>query len=105
MNQPWLDEIVRRGSGEALVALTYDDGPGRYTPDLLDLLAGHGAKATFFLVGSQIEQYADVARRIVADGHEVGSHTMAHHNHKEVEPRVAVSDMLEGAAAIERVLG
>jgi peptidoglycan-N-acetylglucosamine deacetylase len=60
------------------VFLTYDDGPGPSTPALLDLLAGHAAAATFFMVGTEAERFPEVARRVAAEGHAVGSHTLSH---------------------------
>jgi peptidoglycan/xylan/chitin deacetylase (PgdA/CDA1 family) len=62
------------------VALTYDDGPGPDTPALLDLLAREEVKASFFLIGSQIEKYPDTVRRIAAEGHLIGNHTYSHPN-------------------------
>ncbi|MEU8621791.1 bifunctional polysaccharide deacetylase/glycosyltransferase family 2 protein [Streptomyces sp. NPDC048623] len=57
-------------------ALTYDGGPSPdWTPRLLDVLAAHKTKATFFLTGSEAAAHPDLVRRIVADGHEIGSHT------------------------------
>lgn len=61
------------------VALTFDDGPDpRWTPKLLDVLKRHGAKATFFTVGARVAENPELARRIVAEGHELGNHTYAH---------------------------
>ena len=60
-------------------ALTYDDGPNpRSTPELLDVLARHNARATFFMVGKFIREQADLVRRVHAAGHIVGNHTMSH---------------------------
>jgi peptidoglycan/xylan/chitin deacetylase (PgdA/CDA1 family) len=60
-------------------ALTFDDGPNpEYTPRILDLLAEHGVKATFFVVGARIEKFPDVLRRVAAEGHAIGSHTQSH---------------------------
>jgi peptidoglycan-N-acetylglucosamine deacetylase len=72
---------------------------------VLDLLARHGAKATFFLAGSEVERFPELARRLVAEGHAIGSHTAAHLDHEAVEAEVAVADMLAGVGAIARVLG
>lgn len=59
--------------------LTFDDGPHpEHTPALLDLLAAHGAKATFFLIGREAERYPDVVERIVREGHVLGNHTWSH---------------------------
>ncbi|GII75602.1 deacetylase [Sphaerisporangium rufum] len=60
------------------IALTFDDGPGRYTARSLDILRAHRAKATFFLVGRQVEKYPALARRMVREGHVVGDHTATH---------------------------
>ncbi|MEV4110508.1 polysaccharide deacetylase family protein [Nonomuraea sp. NPDC049695] len=60
------------------VALTFDDGPGRYTDTLLRHLAKYRARATFFVVGSNVVTYPRVLRRTVAAGHEIGNHTWSH---------------------------
>lgn len=60
------------------LALTFDDGPSESTPALLDLLAGHGVPATFFMCGSNVRRLPGVARAVAAAGHEVGNHTDSH---------------------------
>lgn len=60
------------------IALTFDDGPGPYTTQLLDILDQHGAKATFFLIGSKVSAQADVLRRMHARGHQLGNHSWSH---------------------------
>jgi peptidoglycan/xylan/chitin deacetylase (PgdA/CDA1 family) len=98
--------VVHRGDGaRPQVALTYDDGPGRGSPGILELLAERGARATFFMVGSEVERDPDLARAVLAAGHEIGSHSMRHLDHEAVPPAEAVDDMLDGARAIERALG
>lgn len=63
------------------IALTFDDGPHpTYTEEILDLLDEYGAKATFFCVGSCVEQYPSVTAAVVARGHELGNHTFDHVN-------------------------
>ena len=65
--------------GKKLIALTFDDGPRRATTTrLLDGLAERGVKATFFLIGAQIENNEDVVRRMDEEGHQVGIHTFDH---------------------------
>ncbi len=72
---------LTHGSDPAQIALTYDDGPNDpHTLHLLDLLAKHGAKATFFLIGRYVRQRPDIARAIHAAGHAVGNHTDTHPN-------------------------
>ncbi|GAA2874372.1 polysaccharide deacetylase family protein [Nonomuraea rubra] len=60
------------------VALTFDDGPGRYTDALLRSLAAYRARATFFVVGQNVAAYPGIVRRTHAAGHEIGSHTWSH---------------------------
>jgi peptidoglycan/xylan/chitin deacetylase (PgdA/CDA1 family) len=61
------------------VALTFDDGPDPvYTPRVLDVLGELGVRATFFCVGDRVAEHPDVVRRMVAEGHVVGSHTATH---------------------------
>jgi peptidoglycan-N-acetylglucosamine deacetylase len=68
------------GAGKEL-ALTFDDGPNDpYTLHLLDVLARHDVKATFFLIGKHVRQRPEIARRLVAAGHEIGNHTFSHPN-------------------------
>lgn len=61
------------------VALTFDDGPhAELTPKALDILARHGAKGTFFMLGQNVARYKSVVRRAAAEGHEIGVHTWSH---------------------------
>ena len=70
---------VRAAEQPKYVALTFDDGPsGRFTRRLLDGLAERQVKATFLLCGYRIPLYPDEARRIAAEGHEIGLHGYAH---------------------------
>ncbi|MBQ6395451.1 MAG: polysaccharide deacetylase family protein, partial [Atopobiaceae bacterium] len=70
---------VEPADGRMLVALTFDDGPSAYTERYLDILREHGAKATFFNLGEEMEQRPELAAQIVADGHELMSHTYHHY--------------------------
>lgn len=60
------------------IALTFDDGPGARTPELLDALAEYDARATFFVTGGPVREHPDVVRREYAEGHEVANHTVHH---------------------------
>jgi peptidoglycan/xylan/chitin deacetylase (PgdA/CDA1 family) len=65
-----------------MIAVTIDDGPDpQITPQVLDLLAAHRARATFFCVGENIEQYPQLARAIVAAGHGIENHSFHHPLH------------------------
>lgn len=70
---------VARAMPARTIALTFDDGPDPvWTPRILDLLRRHGAHATFFVVGSRVNLHPELVRRMLAEGHEVGSHTFTH---------------------------
>ncbi len=60
------------------VALTFDDGPGPYTPQVLDVLSEYGVKATFFVIGDNLKKFPETAERIFKEGHEFGNHTQSH---------------------------
>src|SRR3954447_851082 len=80
---PGLERVDRE------VALTFDDGPDEdATPAVLDALDAAGIKATFFLVGEQVEAHPDIAREIAARGHEIQAHCFDHTNHQQLaDPR------------------
>lgn len=60
------------------IALTFDDGPGESTPQILDILARHNVPATFFQVGTNVERLPEVARAVAQGGHEIGNHSHTH---------------------------
>ena len=65
--------------GTPHLALTFDDGPhGSLTPRLLDALGKRKVKATFYVIGRNVEMHPEIARRIVAEGHEIANHTWSH---------------------------
>ena len=62
-----------------VVALTFDDGPDpRFTPKVLEVLRRHGARATFFVLGSTAEQYPELLKQIAREGHDIGNHGYSH---------------------------
>lgn len=61
-----------------MLALTFDDGPGNYTDELLDILKKYNARATFFVQGVMFKKHEDVLKRTIAEGHEIGIHTWDH---------------------------
>jgi peptidoglycan-N-acetylglucosamine deacetylase len=63
------------------IAMTFDDGPSaKLTPKLLDLLAAHHIKATFFLIGENAAEYPDIVAREAREGHEIANHSWSHPN-------------------------
>lgn len=69
------DQIDPNGK---MLALTFDDGPGVYTNRVLDVLKQYRSHATFFVIGRQVAGYADVERRTIAEGNEIGNHSWSH---------------------------
>lgn len=86
------------------VALTFDDGPDpNHTPAVLDLLAGRGATATFFVVGRGVRSFPDLVRRMVDEGHEVANHTLSHQRLDRLDRAGVRAELVGGAAAIEEL--
>jgi peptidoglycan/xylan/chitin deacetylase (PgdA/CDA1 family) len=66
-------------TGRRCVALTFDDGPNeKHTPALLRILGAKGVRATFFVVGREVEEHPELLRLVVAEGHQVANHTYSH---------------------------
>lgn len=76
------DIIIKNGnSNEKLVALTFDDGPDKdFTPQILDILKKNNIKATFFVVGENVEWNSKILKREYEEGHAIGNHTFTHIN-------------------------
>ncbi len=88
------------------VALTFDDGPDpQFTPEILDVLAAQGVRATFFLVGSRAERHPEIVRRIKDEGHAIGSHTQTHPDLWEVPLNQAIQEFRHGRATLESITG
>jgi len=86
--------------------LTLDDGPDYdSTPAVLDALDAASARATFFLLGSQLSKHAEIAREAVQRGHEVGLHGFDHHRHDRVSAATSQEDLLRGYEAIHEAVG
>ncbi|KLU92466.1 chitin deacetylase [Magnaporthiopsis poae ATCC 64411] len=99
-------------SRPGLVALTFDDGPGPFTAHVLDLLEQAGnLKATFFLNGQNgnggitVAALQPVVKRMVANGHQVGSHSFSHANFDEITEDQRVQELVKNEDAFEAVLG
>lgn len=68
----------KAASPSKVMYLTFDDGPSEYTNELLDLLAAHHMKATFFMLGPEMERYPEAVKRMIEEGHSVGVHGVSH---------------------------
>jgi peptidoglycan/xylan/chitin deacetylase (PgdA/CDA1 family) len=92
---------------EKIAALTYDDGPQPpFTTDILDLLDRYHIKATFFMIGEQMEKYPEIVKQVVARGHVIGNHTYTHPHDIEADTSAQVIRELEQCEqVIERMTG
>lgn len=73
------DTYTRIRTSEKVIAITFDDGPHpQNTPRLLDMLKERGVRATFYVVGNMVRYNPQILRRMVAEGHEIGNHTVTH---------------------------
>ena len=88
------------------VALTFDDGPdNKWTPQVLDILKASKVKATFFLIGANMEKYPRIVERIMEEGHMIGVHTYSHPNMAEVSEERAHVELNATQRLIESITG
>lgn len=89
-----------------LIAITFDDGPHpELTTKLLDILKQRGIKATFYLIGKNVDAYPEIVRRMVAEGHEVGNHSYNHPALTRLSPTKVAQEVKKTQEAIQRATG
>ena len=94
------------GDDPAEIALTYDDGPNDpYTSQLMDVLARHQVRATFFVIGRFVGQKPNIVRSLHRSGHLIGCHTMTHPSLMYMRSRRIYAEMAEATAMIEDIIG
>ncbi|GAB2488185.1 polysaccharide deacetylase family protein [Nocardiopsis aegyptia] len=87
------------------VALTFDDGPGEHTEELLDMLQEYDATATFYVLGSLVEEFPQVLERTAAEGHEIGNHSWKHDDLTGLSEGGVAKDLERTNRAVEEVIG
>lgn len=98
--------IRRNGLVPKTVALTFDDGPYEpYTSEILDDLKAFNIKATFFVIGENIERHPDLVERMWHEGHEIGNHSYTHPNIGMVTEQRARLELNATTRAIQSVIG
>jgi peptidoglycan/xylan/chitin deacetylase (PgdA/CDA1 family) len=98
--------IVCRTGAPNKLAITFDDGPNpAITPKLLDLLAKHNVRSTFFLVGKFVRECPELTKEILARGHVLGNHTDTHPNLFFCGPRTTENELSRCGDAIRQVSG
>jgi peptidoglycan/xylan/chitin deacetylase (PgdA/CDA1 family) len=88
-----------------MIALTYDDGPSKYTNELLELLKENNSAATFFVLGSQVNKFEDTIIQMIEDGNQIGNHSYDHQrlttlNDEELYNQINKTDNLIYEAAL-----
>ncbi|WP_051277252.1 polysaccharide deacetylase family protein [Dermatophilus congolensis] len=90
---------------EKCVALTFDDGPGPGTHKVLDALDAHQAKGTFFILGEHAPLHPDALKRMAAEGHELGNHTLDHKLLTKLTPEEQRREIETTTETIKRITG
>jgi polysaccharide deacetylase family sporulation protein PdaB len=89
-----------------LVALTFDDGPdNKYTLQILEILKEYDVKATFFMVGVQVEKYPETAKKIVEEGHSIGNHSWSHKDLSKLSGKALDNEIDKAQQAILEATG
>lgn len=98
--------VNRVQTNRKAVAFTFDDGPNPlYTPQILEIFRAAGGHATFFMIGSQIEQSPETVRLVREQGHEIGNHTYTHPNLTELSEDEREQELLRTHRLIETLIG
>ena len=88
------------------IAMTFDDGPSAtLTPKLLDILAAHQIKATFFVIGENVAEHPEIVARAAREGHEIGNHSWSHPNFAKMSDDGVRSQLQRTDDAIKSATG
>lgn len=101
------NQIYMKNQEQKIAYLTFDDGPSMVTKQVLDILRENEVHATFFLIGSQInDNTVDIVRQLAEDGHTIGVHTYSHKGAEIYKSKEAyIEDFKKASASIEEVIG
>lgn len=101
------DSLVHRvPTGEKAVAFTFDDGPHPvFTEQVLEIFRKVNGKATFCMIGQEIDKFGDIAAKVHADGHEIANHTYSHPDLTRLTIEEARAEILLGDERIRQVTG
>ena len=92
-------------ASKPMVALTFDDGPGKYEDRILAAFQKYGGKGTFFFVGNQAEKYPNVVKRVAEAGHEVANHSYKHENLPKLSQAGATQSLAKTNEILRRLSG
>lgn len=102
-----MKKLIRENrTGRKWVALTFDDGPhAEFTPKFIELLKSKNVRATFFLIGPNVEQHPDLAKQLVDNGFELGNHTSKHLYLSKQSPEKVREELVSTSDAIKNATG
>ncbi|AJH60280.1 polysaccharide deacetylase (plasmid) [Bacillus cereus] len=103
----YFKEVPKQYNGQSrkIAYLTFDDGPGVYTSQLLDILKKNQVKATFFLLGTNAHKYPDDVKREKSEGHYIGMHGMTHDYRQLYKEGKFVQEMEQNQKIIKELTG
>lgn len=114
LKKEWRDQLTAAPASEAVtagksvkkIALTFDDGPNpKSTKAILATLKKHHARATFFMLGSRVEQYPELVDQVVQEGHEIGNHSWSHRDFTKLSKQEIQDEITRTALAVEAAAG
>ncbi|MBS4201185.1 polysaccharide deacetylase family protein [Bacillus sp. FJAT-49732] len=85
------------------VALTFDDGPSKYTEEIVDILKHYKVGGTFFFIGMNVKKHPDAVRYVQSNGYSIGSHSMNHPKMSELPYEKQVDELIQSTKAIEEI--
>jgi cellulose synthase/poly-beta-1,6-N-acetylglucosamine synthase-like glycosyltransferase/peptidoglycan/xylan/chitin deacetylase (PgdA/CDA1 family)/spore germination protein YaaH len=98
--------IRRAGAVPMTLSLTFDDGPDpQWTPQILRILKQKNVKATFFVIGANVEAHPGLVQQILAEGHEIGNHTFTHPNLADTPPEAVKVELNATQRLFEALTG
>jgi peptidoglycan/xylan/chitin deacetylase (PgdA/CDA1 family) len=90
---------------QKVVAVTFDDGPSLYTNEVLNVLKENNIKATFFVIGTNVEEYPDIVKKIYDYGNVVGTHTYSHHYLPNLSDDNIETELIKNNILIGKIIG
>ena len=91
--------------GKPMVALTFDDGPGPRTSEILDQLKKYNAHATFFMLGKNVKSYPDAIKQMLKDGNELGNHSYDHQQLTKIDAEAIAKEVNDTNENIKNISG
>lgn len=105
---PVVQQVVNNPAtrtGTGLVRLTFDDGPGAYTEQVLDILKRYNVHGTFYVIGRNVQRYPDTMQRIKNEGHTIGNHSFSHANLNQLSRDGVHQELASTQQAIQAACG